>query len=131
MNQLRITSNNICRLRPNEVFVFGSNVYGQHGSGAARTAYERFGAKWGQGVGFSGQSYAIPTMYEDLNSIGVYINDFITFARIHQNLIFLVTPIGCGIAGYTAEQIAPLFRDAINLKNVYLPEIFYKVLICV
>lgn len=126
MNSLRITSNDIRSLQPNEVFVFGSNVYGKHGSGAARTAYEKFGAKWGQGVGFSGQSYAIPTMYEDLNSIGVYINDFITFARTHQNLIFLVTPIGCGIAGYTAEQIAPLFRDAIHVKNIYLPIEFWE-----
>ena len=73
MNRLRITSNDIRSLQPNGVFVFDSNVYGQHGSGTTRTAYEKFGAKWEQGIGFYRQSYAIPTMHGDLNYIGLYL----------------------------------------------------------
>lgn len=117
----------IVQLQPDEIFVFGSNVNGAHAGGAARTAVERFGAIWGQGEGLQGQSYAIPTM-EGLDSMEAAINRFIEFAELHQEYKFLVTPIGCGIAGYSPIQIAPLFRHAVHLENVCLPESFWDVL---
>lgn len=118
----------ITSLRPNEIFVFGSNLRGMHGGGAARTAYEKFGAVWGQGVGLQGQSYAIPTMQGDIETIRPYVDDFILFAKIHENLVFLVTPIGCGIAGFRTDDIAPLFKDAIAEDNIVLPESFERVI---
>lgn len=118
----------ITHLKPNEVFVFGSNLAGHHGGGAARLAYERFGAVYGQGVGLQGQSYAIPTMQGGVETIKPYVDDFIRFALEHPEKRFLVTPIGCGIAGFTPEEIAPLFHGAVNLENVSLPESFWKVL---
>ena len=117
----------IVQLQPDEIFVFGSNVNGAHAGGAARTAVEKFGAIWGQGEGLQGQSYAIPTM-EGLDSMEAAINRFIEFAELHQEYKFLVTPIGCGIAGYSPIQIAPLFRHAVHLENVCLPESFWDVL---
>ena len=115
-------------LKENEVFVFGSNLGGFHAGGAARVALDKFGAVWGQGVGLQGQSYAIPTMHGGVDVIKPYVDDFIAFAREHRDLKFLVTPIGCGIAGFTIEQIAPLFADAINDENIILPEDFVKVI---
>ena len=117
----------IVQLQPDEIFVFGSNVNGAHAGGAARTALGKFGAIMGQGVGLQGQSYAIPTM-EGLDSMEAAINRFIEFAELHQEYKFLVTPIGCGIAGYSPIQIAPLFRHAVHLENVCLPESFWDVL---
>ena len=115
-------------LSENEVFVFGSNLGGFHGGGAARVAMNRFGAVWGQGVGLQGQSYAIPTMQGGVETIAPYVDEFIAFAREHSELKFLVTPIGCGIAGFTIDEIAPLFADAIDDENVILPEGFVKVI---
>lgn len=117
----------IVQLKPNEVFVFGSNVNGYHGGGAALTALQKFGAIWGQGEGLQGQSYGIPTM-EGIDSMKAAIERFILFAKEHRELIFLVTPIGCGIAGYKPEEVAPFFRSAIDLENVYLPEFFWMIL---
>ncbi|MBR1596338.1 MAG: hypothetical protein IJ726_04870 [Phocaeicola sp.] len=117
----------IVQLKPNEVFVFGSNVNGYHGGGAALTALQKFGAIWGQGEGLQGQSYGIPTM-EGIDSMKAAIERFILFAKEHRELIFLVTPIGCGIAGYKPEEVAPFFRSAIDLENVYLPESFWMIL---
>ena len=114
----------ITELNPNEIFVFGSNLAGAHGGGAARLAYNRFGAIWGQGVGLQGQSYAIPTMQGGVETIQPYVDEFIRFASTRQDLKFLVTQIGCGIAGFRAEEIAPLFRGAIDAENVILPKIF-------
>ena len=116
----------IKELKENEVFVFGSNLGGFHGGGAARVAMESFGAVWGQGVGLQGQSYAIPTMHGGVDVIKPYVDEFIAFAREHRELKFLVTPIGCGIAGFTVEEIAPLFADAIDDENIILPEAFVK-----
>ena len=116
----------IKELKENEVFVFGSNLGGFHGGGAARVAMESFGAVWGQGVGLQGQSYAIPTMHGGVDVIKPYVDEFIAFAREHRELKFLVTPIGCGIAGFTVEEIAPLFADAIDDENILLPEAFVK-----
>ncbi len=116
----------IKELKENEVFVFGSNLGGFHAGGAARVAMESFGAVWGQGVGLQGQSYAIPTMHGGVDVIKPYVDEFIAFAREHRELKFLVTPIGCGIAGFTVEDIAPLFADAIDDENIILPEAFVK-----
>lgn len=129
MNKKRISSSRITHLALNEIFVFGSNLQGMHGGGAARYAYEHFGAVWGKGVGLYGQSYAIPTIQGGVETIKPYVDDFLFFATVHSELDFLVTEIGCGIAGFTPEEIAPLFFKAIenDVKNVYLPESFYKV----
>ena len=116
----------IKELKENEVFVFGSNLGGFHAGGAARVAVEKFGAVWGQGVGLQGQSYAIPTMHGGVDVIKPYVDEFIAFAREHRDLKFLVTPIGCGIAGFTVEEIAPLFADAIDDENIILPKDFVK-----
>ena len=117
-----ITPDFITQLEPNEIFVFGSNLAGMHGGGAARIAYEQFGAEWGVGVGRTGQCYAIPTMQGGVETIRPYVDEFIRYAEQHPELMFLVTRIGCGIAGFTDEQIAPLFAAARDLQNVALPE---------
>ena len=118
------TPDRIMVLKDNEIFVFGSNLDGAHGGGAARLAWQRFGAVWGQGVGLQGRSYAIPTMQGGVETIKPYVDDFIEFARMHPELRFLVTRIGCGIAGFRPEEIAPLFADALEMENVILPEDF-------
>lgn len=122
------TPNFIKSLKPDEIFVFGSNLSGVHGGGAARIAVEDFGAIWGQGVGLQGQSYAIPTMQGGVETIKPYVDEFIEFAKQHKELFFYVTRIGCGIAGFLDEEIAPLFKNALDLDNVALPESFVKVL---
>jgi hypothetical protein len=116
-------------LQENEVFVFGSNLAGFHGGGAAELAME-WGAVWGQGVGLQGRTYAIPTMFEKAQEMKPYIDDFLTFAKTQPKLIFLVTEIGCGIAGFTSQEIAPFFKTVIDekMENVYLPEKFISVL---
>lgn len=118
------TPNMISALKENEIFVFGSNLGGMHGGGAARAAYNRFGAVWGQGVGLQGQSYAIPTMQGGVETIKPYVDEFIEFAQAHPELKFLVTRIGCGIAGFRDEQIAPLFAAVIDQDNIILPREF-------
>ena len=121
------TPNHIDSLLPDEVFVFGSNLAGAHGGGAARVALGKFGAVYGQGVGLQGQSYAIPTMQGGVETIVPYVDEFIDFAKKHPDKFFLVTRIGCGIAGFTDQQMAPLFKDAMNLENVCLPRSFVEV----
>ena len=121
MSQKRTTSNHIDKLQPGEIFVFGSNLLGMHAGGAARAAYHKFGAVMGQGVGLQGQSYAIPTMQGGVETIKPYVDEFIDFARQHTELTFLVTRIGCGIAGFRDEEIAPLFTEAHQMSNVVLP----------
>lgn len=123
----RITPALITELKENEIFVFGSNIHGMHGGGAARIAYQKFGAEMGNGEGLQGQSYALPTM-EGLENTKKAVDNFIACAKAHKELIFLVTPVGCGIAGYTPEEIAPMFKDAVELENVYLPITFWKIL---
>ena len=122
MQQKRTTPEYITSLQPNEIFVFGSNLRGLHGGGAAYIAYRKFGAIMGQGVGLQGQSYAIPTMQGGVETIKPYVDDFIAFAKQHPHLTFLVTRIGCGIAGFTDEEIAPLFEAAHEIDNIVLPE---------
>ena len=119
---LRYTPSKITKLGKNEIFVFGSNKEGRHGGGAATDAARYFGAQWGVGVGRTGQSYAIPTMDGSLDLIAEYVEGFRCYAVCHPELTFYVTPIGCGIAGWKEEQIAPLFSFAHTMANVILPQ---------
>ncbi len=123
------TPEHISYLASDEIFVFGSNLQGAHGGGAARYAYEHFGAEWGVGVGMTGHCYAIPTMHGGVKEIKPYVDDFINYAESHPQYRFLVTPIGCGIAGFTPEQMAPLFAKAINIQNIILPREFYEAML--
>ena len=116
----------ITELKPDEVFVFGSNLAGTHGGGAAYIAFKQFGAVMGCGVGLRGRSYAIPTMQGGVETIKPYVDDFIAFTKDHPELFFYVTRIGCGIAGFRDKEIAPLFKEAHGLENVCLPESFVK-----
>ena len=116
----------ITELKPDEVFVFGSNLAGRHGGGAAYVAWRKFGAVMGQGVGLQGQSYAIPTMQGGVETIEPYVTEFIAFAQAHPERFFYVTRIGCGIAGFRDAEIAPLFAAARSLDNVCMPETFTR-----
>lgn len=118
---MRASPNNITSLEPNQVFVFGSNAQGHHAGGAAKYALDNFGAIWGKGIGMQGQSYAIDTM-ESLLRTRIGVSAFIHFAVSRPDLEFLVTEIGCGIAGYTVAEIAPMFE--VSPSNVLLPESF-------
>ena len=122
------TPDKIDSLKDDEIFVFGSNLDGIHKGGAARAAHFRFGAIMGQGVGLQGQSYAIPTMQGGVDTIKPYVDEFIDFAMHHDELFFYVTRIGCGIAGFKDEDIAPLFAKAAVLDNVCLPRSFAEVI---
>ena len=118
------TPERITSLRADEVFVFGSNLAGMHGGGAAYAAFKQFGAVWGCGVGLQGQSYAIPTMQGGVETIKPYVDEFIDFALSRPDLFFYVTRIGCGIAGFADAEIAPLFAAARAVPNICLPESF-------
>ena len=126
----RIASDNITKLNPNEIFVFGSNLSGRHGKGAAKQALT-WGAIWGQGSGLQGRTYGIPsknasiTRTLSVKEIKPFVDDFIQFAKDNQNLIFLVTEIGCGLANLTPKEIAPLFKEAIDIENIHLPKRFW------
>lgn len=124
MYNRRFTPGRIRYLAENEIFVFGSNLAGAHGGGAARVAYNSFGAEWGVGVGMTGQCYAIPTMQGGVETIKPYVDEFIAFAKLHSEFTFFVTRIGCGIAGFSDKDIAPLFATAIDVENIILPESF-------
>lgn len=125
---MKITPERITTLAENEIFVFGSNLGGKHDGGAAYQARSKFGAIQGQGVGLQGKSYAIPTKRLSIDEIKPYVDDFIQYAKEHSELSFLVTRIGCGHSGKKDEEIAPLFKDAIEMGNVALPESFINVL---
>lgn len=106
------------------IFVFGSNLAGRHGKGAALTARQQHGAVYGQGVGIQGNSYAIPTKDSHLNTLSLmriqsYVDDFVEFALEHPDMKFQVTAIGCGLAGFKPNQIAPMFEHA--PKNCFMP----------
>lgn len=129
--EYRITPEIIIELQINEIFVFGSNESGIHGAGAARIAFNCFGAKWNLGFGIAGHSFAIPTKDWDvitlsLDNIQFYVDRFLEFVKSNPHLIFYVTKIGCGLAGYEVKDIAPLFKNAINTKNIYLPIEFWN-----
>ena len=114
-----------------EIFVFGANEAGRHGRGAALAAKLHHGAIYGQGEGLQGQSYAIPTKDAKLRprsllDIAVSVDTFYAFALSHPEMTFHLTPVGCGLAGFHAEQIAPMF--ATMPENVILPDVFKTVL---
>ena len=123
----RVTPSQIYTLDANEIFVFGSNIHGMHMGGAARVAYNEFGAEWGNGEGLQGKAYALPTM-EGFDSTKRAVEHFTVCAKEHPELKFFVTLVGCGIAGYTPDEIAPMFIQAAHLENVYLPISFWKVI---
>jgi hypothetical protein len=123
----RVTPNHIANLKEGEIFVFGSNPQGFHSGGAAKVAMDRFGAVWGQGEGLQGRSYALPTTCP-IEQIAEAVQRFTQFASQHPELRFLVTRVGCGIAGRNVNDVAPLFKDCICLENVALPAEFWKIL---
>lgn len=106
------------------IFVFGSNLAGIHGAGAANHAFQHEGAKWGQGIGLAGNSYAIPTKSRALRTLSLkaiksFVDVFIENAQMDPTVQYNVTRIGCGLAGYKDKDIAPLFKDA--PANCHLP----------
>jgi hypothetical protein len=124
----------ITELKENEIFVFGSNLSGMHRSAAANDAM-KFGAQWGNPVGLQGKTYAIPTktlFYKEtlpLKEISKYVLEFIEFTKAHKDLTFLVTEVGCGLAGLTPTQVAPFFKGALECENIELPKRFLEVLL--
>lgn len=138
MSKTKFTPDNITELKDNEVFVFGSNVQGEHVGGAAWAAFQKFGAKMGEGFGHNGKSYAIPTCirlngtdgkrytkpFEYVSQIEPYIEAFINEAMYSKHITYYVTKIGCGIAGFKVEEIAELFRPCLDMENVILPKEF-------
>ena len=125
INGNRVASDRIAKLDDGEVFVFGSNIQGMHGGGAAWYAHNNFGAEWGVGEGLTGHTYALPTM-EGIASLRKAVDNFTLCAGNHPEMTFLVTAVGCGIAGYSPSEIAPLFKEASRLENVWLPLAFWK-----
>lgn len=126
----RTTLDHIRRIAENEVFVFGSNESGRHGLGAAKSAMG-WGAKWGQAEGLQGRTYGIPTKDKSIRrtltieQIKPYVDRFILCAKENTHLTFLVTEIGCGLAGLKPKKVACLFKEAVSLKNVHLPSRFW------
>lgn len=130
---IHISNSRIERLKPNEVFVFGSNRAGYHGKGAAKLAYDRFGAQGGKGEGHYGQSYALPTKDAHIKTlplaqIALGVERFFDYATANPKLKFLVTEVGCGLAGYRPKDIAPMFKDAELCANVFVPLTFAAIL---
>jgi hypothetical protein len=113
----------ITSLKDNQIFVFGSNLAGKHYGGAARQAFQDFGATWGLGAGLSGQSYAIPTM-GGIDEIKLYVRQFLEIAVLLSQFTFLMTAIGTGIAGYSTEEMKALFMNVPS--NIILPEEWIK-----
>lgn len=126
----RITPDNVNRLNENQVFVFGSNLSGRHGKGAAKTALT-WGAKYGQAAGLQGRTYGIPTKDASvrrtlsISEIKPFVDEFIDFAKNNPHLTFLVTEIGCGLAGLKPKEVAPLFQNASDIQNIHLPHRFW------
>ena len=129
MKNTRFTPENIAELAPNEVFVFGSNKAGNHAGGAARIAVEKFGAIEGQGEGMQGQSYAIPTLDEEMRKVSTdellrSVRNFADYTLRNLDQTFYVTKIGCGIAGFSVDEIAEVFKKVSFGDNVLLPQEF-------
>jgi len=122
----------VLNLEPNQIFVFGSNEAGRHGRGAAKQAMS-FGAKYGVGEGLAGHTYGIPTKDAKIQTLPIrkikpYVDRFIEFAKTNHQYTFLVTEIGCGLAGYVPNQIAPLFIEAVRVNNIHMPKSFWDIL---
>ncbi|RTL01302.1 MAG: hypothetical protein EKK57_04925 [Proteobacteria bacterium] len=129
---MEITPENIIFINENEIFTFGSNAGGRHGKGAAKLALQ-FGAEYGIGEGLCGQTYALPTKDKYLNTltlkeIRIHVNRLEECIKEYPNLTFLITAVGTGLAGYSAKDIAPLFKNISNLNNITLPASFWEVL---
>lgn len=120
-------------LKPNEIFIFGANEAGEHLGGAAKTALQ-WGAEWGVGEGLAGQTYALPTVNAtvshalSLKEIQKYVDNLYICIKDHPELFFILTEVGCNIAGFVPEQIAPLFRNFMNFTNMSMPPSFIKIL---
>jgi hypothetical protein len=130
----RTTSENIKELKENEVFCFGSNLLGAHGAGAARFAAKKFGAEAGVGFGPTGQCYALPTKDHNIRTMKIeeikpFVELFITEARLDPERNYLVTEVGCGLAGFEPKDIAPLFKDAKDVPNIHLPQRFWDIIL--
>ena len=120
-NNSYYNANQTFHIRPDSdgVFVFGSNLKGIHGAGAAKIAHRHYGALYGFGVGYKGQSYAIPTKDHHLQTLPLpvikrYATEFVSSTLVEGKLWYLVTAVGCGLAGYEPYQIAPMFKGAVN-----------------
>lgn len=118
-DKINFTPDVITTLLPNEVFVFGSNMNGNHWGGAAKIAHEKFGAVWGKGRGLCGQSYALPTLDEDMkplrpSELKTEFMSLIRCAEMNPNLIFYLTKVGCGIAGFKVKEVRDIWRKAVN-----------------
>lgn len=130
---MRVSEKHIDKLEDDEVFVFGSNTEGMHAGGAARMAMN-WGAVYGKAFGLQGKTFAIPTVdytrsgKMSIDEIKKYVDEFLDFTIKNKDKKFLVTEIGCGIAGFKVSEIAPLFRKALEYSNVYLPERFINYL---
>lgn len=130
---MRVSEKHIDKLEDDEVFVFGSNTEGMHAGGAARMAMN-WGAIYGKAFGLQGKTFAIPTVdytrsgKMSIDEIKKYVDEFLDFTIKNKDKKFLVTEIGCGIAGFKVSEIAPLFRKALEYSNVYLPERFINYL---
>lgn len=130
---MRVTPDNITKLPENHIFVFGSNLSGRHGKGAAKTALT-WGAKWGQASGLQGRTWGIPTKDQtirrtlSITEIKPFVDEFIISAKSNPHLTFLVTEIGCGLAGLKPKDIAPLFQEAKDIENIHLPERFWRLI---
>jgi hypothetical protein len=130
----RITPEYIKKLGAKEIFVFGSNQSGRHGAGAAKTALG-WGAVWGQAEGMQGRTYGIPTKDSSvlktlsIGEIKPYVDRFIEFAKTRPDLSFLVTEVGCGLAGLKPKDVAPLFKASIDQENIHLPARFWHKLL--
>lgn len=128
INNRPTTPENVTALEPNEIFVFGSNEAGRHGAGAAKTAHDLFGAEYGVGEGPTGRCYAIPTLNGELKKLRperltVYVNRFVMFAKEHPELRFLLTRVGCGLAGLREKDMIELFKS--TSVNVIKPAGWY------
>jgi hypothetical protein len=129
----KVTPEKITKLTKGQIMVFGSNMTGSHDGGAAKTALDNFGAVYGQPLGLQGQSYAVPTLDENrkqlsLERIQLSVNELAIACTNYPKSIFLITEVGCGIAGFTPEQIAPLFREFMAIDNCTLPQSFIDIL---
>jgi hypothetical protein len=127
---MKYTPENIVKLKPNEIFVFGSNLDGAHYGGAAKIAVERFGAIMYQGIGLQGQSYAFPTLDNYLQKVDkTFLEEqrdlFYKCAKENKDKTFYLTKIGLGIAQYSLEEIKPLFKK--KLSNIIYPKEFYEI----
>lgn len=130
MKRFEYTPELLENLEENEIFIFGSNLAGIHGAGAAKLAFDKFGAEWGVGVGLTGKCYAFPTKRRNvierltLEELRFYVVSLEKTISENKDKTFYLTKVGCGLAGYSINDIAPLFKDVIRFENVIFPKEF-------